>query len=284
MINLEQYREKARRAYTWVSFSPGKRGDEDLKELESHLKEVREEINASQLTDDKKDDLYSWYESKLINLQLSAWEARSRCLNSMITGPAKFPVKRAEKASNNANNKERILLEHWNCDISKLIAKNLPEGIRANIKEQADIKAIDEYLKDCINHAHCYTNTLFQSKIERLINAGKLGAAQYAIDKAKEHKIFTERNKIFKLFDMAKAKAAEPQEIKKNQEQIINGVRVVENIEINRLQIFFDEKPDCETIRNLKSNGWHWSPKNKAWQRQLTPNAKNSLNLVLKGF
>ena len=41
----------------------------------------------------------------------------------------------------------------------------------------------------------------------------------------------------------------------------------------NRLQIFFDEKPDASTRETLKGNGFRWSPKAGAWQRQLNDNA-----------
>ena len=51
------------------------------------------------------------------------------------------------------------------------------------------------------------------------------------------------------------------------------GGEVVANREENRLQILFDEKPDEETRDQLKHNGFHWSPKNGAWQRQLNSNA-----------
>jgi hypothetical protein len=56
------------------------------------------------------------------------------------------------------------------------------------------------------------------------------------------------------------------------------GVRVVENVEANRLQLFFDGKPP-ENIRDeLKHNGYHWSPTEGAWQRQLTKAAVQSLS------
>lgn len=41
----------------------------------------------------------------------------------------------------------------------------------------------------------------------------------------------------------------------------------------NRLQIFFEEKPDEETRSSLKSNGFRWAPSAGAWQRQLNDNA-----------
>lgn len=48
-----------------------------------------------------------------------------------------------------------------------------------------------------------------------------------------------------------------------------DGGKVEINREANRLQIFFDEKPDADTRATLKSNAFHWSPREGAWQRQL---------------
>lgn len=55
---------------------------------------------------------------------------------------------------------------------------------------------------------------------------------------------------------------------------------VVENVELMRLQLFFDGKPDEATRDILKHNGFKWSPKNECWQRQLTDNARRSLKFV----
>ena len=41
----------------------------------------------------------------------------------------------------------------------------------------------------------------------------------------------------------------------------------------NRLQLFFDEKPDEEQRQALKHGGFRWSPSQGAWQRQLNRNA-----------
>ena len=58
------------------------------------------------------------------------------------------------------------------------------------------------------------------------------------------------------------------------------GGRVEANTEANRLQIFFDGKPDEATRTELKSNGFRWSPKAEAWQRQLTNNAYYAADYV----
>ena len=50
------------------------------------------------------------------------------------------------------------------------------------------------------------------------------------------------------------------------------------NVDMNRLQLFFDEKPDDRKIANLKANGFKWAPSVQAWQRQLTDNAIYAAN------
>lgn len=53
----------------------------------------------------------------------------------------------------------------------------------------------------------------------------------------------------------------------------INGVRILENHEANRLQMYFDGKPSDEVRKSLKSNGFRWSPSQGAWQRYISPRA-----------
>ncbi|NBH19476.1 DUF4316 domain-containing protein [Clostridiaceae bacterium] len=52
-----------------------------------------------------------------------------------------------------------------------------------------------------------------------------------------------------------------------------DGGRVEANTADNRLQIFFDEKPDKEIREELKGNGFRYAPSAEAWQRQLNDNA-----------
>ena len=58
--------------------------------------------------------------------------------------------------------------------------------------------------------------------------------------------------------------------------------RTVENAEIMRLQLFFDDKPESNVRDVLKKNGFRWSRKNNCWQRQLTDNARYSLERAKK--
>ena len=60
-----------------------------------------------------------------------------------------------------------------------------------------------------------------------------------------------------------------------------DGGQIVRNIDLNRLQILFDAIPDAGTRAALKQNGFRWSPKNQAWQRQLTDNAERAARSAL---
>lgn len=81
-------------------------------------------------------------------------------------------------------------------------------------------------------------------------NLASIKATQKRIEQLKSHK----ENQDIKGFEFA-------------------GGEVVANYDINRLQICFDEKPDEAARATLKRNGFRWSPREGAWQRQLTNNA-----------
>ncbi len=56
------------------------------------------------------------------------------------------------------------------------------------------------------------------------------------------------------------------------------GGSVVLNAAENRIQVFFAKKPDEETRREMKANGFKWAPSKNAWQRQLNENGIRALH------
>lgn len=60
------------------------------------------------------------------------------------------------------------------------------------------------------------------------------------------------------------------------------GFQVERNTDINRLQLKFDGKPEANIRSILKSNGFRWSPREGAWQRQLGGNSESGLNRVVE--
>ncbi|NOW95837.1 DUF3560 domain-containing protein [Mucilaginibacter sp. SG564] len=68
-------------------------------------------------------------------------------------------------------------------------------------------------------------------------------------------------------------KGLERQESKPAVDKTINGIRIFENREANRLQIIFEGKPDAEIRKQLKGFGFRWSPSESAWQRHISDHA-----------
>jgi len=56
-------------------------------------------------------------------------------------------------------------------------------------------------------------------------------------------------------------------------EREFEGGRIVDNVEENRLQIFFDDKPEADIRTQLKQHGFRWAPSVGAWQRMRSPSA-----------
>lgn len=66
-------------------------------------------------------------------------------------------------------------------------------------------------------------------------------------------------------------------------ERMVGEVRVVEDPEIARLQLFFPGKPDAEMRARLKQRGFRWAPSTRSWQRQLNNLSRYAAEAVLAG-
>ena len=58
----------------------------------------------------------------------------------------------------------------------------------------------------------------------------------------------------------------------KFEEKSFDGGKIVHNKEINRIQFLFDSIPNEDIRKLLKSNGFHWSRREQAWQREFNQN------------
>ena len=62
-----------------------------------------------------------------------------------------------------------------------------------------------------------------------------------------------------------------------------NGIRIVDNVEAHRLQIFFNGKPSAEVRSQLKKNGFRWTPSIGAWQSYRSENANRAAKEIVSG-
>lgn len=85
---------------------------------------------------------------------------------------------------------------------------------------------------------------------------GRVGYPSYALTNNNA----TIRNAQKRLENVRRLKTLERKEYQ------VNGIRVVENPQENRFQIFFGYKPSEEVRKKLKNYGYRWSPQNVCWQ------------------
>lgn len=277
-----------RRAFYWTSFDPDKRGDRFNEEYEAAQREFIAFVNAHSITDEQKADCLGYWTSRLHKNAEEYLCAESRCISWVITGPAKFPVKKAEKAQASAEAKiNAYIYTLEQMKSPKIFERYLsPEQKQNRIDAQKwrEISQTIEYFIDYKKGAgwfnafpHLKGAFTTQAKNGNFAMCEKI-LEVLTTEKENGLKVAQNIQILTAILEEWKAKLAETKE---STEQEINGVRIVENTEENRLQLFFDGKPAPEIISILKHNAFKWSPRFKAWQRILTPNAKFALNKIL---
>lgn len=269
MTNTHKHYETARRAYVWMSHNPERRA---AGECAFYDEIMREFSDAPQV------------QAKFERLFTLSLAAKSRCASSMITGPARFPVERQRRASEREHKISGEMLAYI-------------ERVREAIKKEAyyqahpearpilsgDGDAVERY-KLKLEAAKKYHAQLKQ--VKALIKGGmsnEEASAKAGLSAPVAWHSFNIQyaNKAVKELE-AKTASLEAAKAKPSAETTINGVRVLENTEAMRLQLFFEGKPAKEIITLLKSHAYKWSPSNMAWQRQLTNNAIYSFKTWIK--
>lgn len=281
--NFEDMWDLAVRAFDGTSHSPEERARYYIHSYEDTL-----QSDLKLIPNEERER----YAAKFREWVRTLFERHSRILSPMITGPARFPTSRNNKA-NNAYDNAVNEFEEWRKRAVKAINKRMEDAkpeeqkqaeewlrLKRDIEDiAATLKAIDTG-ENKYSYRPLFVSSLY-GKLERIANNGKADLIQKATDYIKElngtlpKPIFTARHKFWKLSEVVQASIKKESEIrgKNDVEMAFDGGTVVKNYSEDRLQILFDEKPDQETISNLKHNGFRWSPRFKAWQRQLTSNA-----------
>ena len=220
------------------------------------------------------------------------YSIESMCPSVMICGAGNFPVRKKEK-QNQARDNHYKQLDYINGYLKKL--ENVLYG--NEIIKSGDADAIEK-LQEKLDQLEEKQETMKQVNAYYRKNKTLEGCdllSQKAIDEIKDLMIrISYHTQPFASYSLtnnnAKIKAAK-QRIEQLQKAKEEGIKetiktevcqVIENSELMRIQLLFDGKPDEQTRSILKSNGFRWAPKNKAWQRQLTDNARYSTKKVIE--
>lgn len=277
-MNTHKHYELGRRAHYGTSFTPDKRAESFCTGFDETIAEL-----ATLGIDQHKIEKYE-------SLVVAHLQAKSRCMSSMIAGPANFPVRRAEKA----NNAEHARSLECSAYYDKIVKEAKQEAYYASHPEARPVMSGDS---DAIERLQA-KKAILQANQDKMILANKLirkgdHAALQALFPTMTLEEILKPDCFggvgFATFTLSNNRAAIKQvesriaEIIKRKatvakDFVVNGVRCLENTEAMRLQLFFDGKPAQEMISLLKSHGFKWAPSNMAWQRQLTNNAIYSFN------
>ena len=282
---LEAYRQRAIDAHNWTSFSPEKRGEIIIKDYSEELENDLREVEG--LGGDPSDYRIRY------ERHFSAWiAAKSRCFSSMITGPARFPTRRAEKANASEHNHFKAFQQFREKYFARL-RKQMRVAIKASRDPITDMRSQIEFAEqnqktmkaanaiirgrktDAEKVGLLVELNISETAATKLLEPDWCGRKGFADYQLKNNSANIRRMRE-RLAELEKKATAETHESVRP-----DGIKVVANAEDDRLQIFFPGKPGAETIQNLKRRGWHWSPRNKCWQRQLTQAARASLEYIL---
>lgn len=201
----------------------------------------------------------------------------------MITGPARFPVARNEKRVRWADAKRERMLELQRKAKASII-KKLRALRPAEALEKESLKGVEKHMVNCLATIRAIdtgrdtisSRPLFVSSITnyitRLHSNRKYAEVSHALqilrdyEKGNSKPAVTKRHSIWELEEKRLPEAPTGKKLQLERE----GLKIVSNYDINRLQLFFDEKPSDEMRAQLKKSGWRWSPRESAWQRQIT--------------
>ena len=279
--SVSELEQVAVNACRMISMDPERMGKHICIECSEDLNEFLSKIPT---------EFQSEYEAKYLQKWREWLAALSRCYSVLITGPARFNNRRHEKM-NDYERAARQRLQDWSEKVVKRI--NRQERLTGwqeveRLQEKVDTL---QRLQDIMKAANkvCRSTKLSEvEKVDELVALGikeqdavmllhptqswqSVGFPTYQLQnnlaKIKATQAAIERHKA-----MAEA---EDKEIE------FNGGRVVVCNSDERMRFYFDEIPPVEVRNLMKRNAFKWSPKNGAWQRQLTANCKFDTKRIL---
>ena len=229
----------------------------------------------------KIDGLLDTYARKLAANMNKGYEITARVPSILITGGSNFPVRKKEKqnaaADKNMEEYREIqgLLDKIRSTGMGGISADDPDAVSKLESKLAKLETLQETMK-AVNAYYRKNKTLdgcphlSTEQIEKL-KASMSGSYRANPKPFESYQLSNNNAEIHRLKDRITALTRRKELGYVGWE--FDGGRVEANTADNRLQIFFDEKPDKEIREELKGNGFRYAPSAEAWQRQLNDNA-----------
>jgi hypothetical protein len=245
------------------------------------------------------------YATKAVSLWRAAWSADSRCASSFIVGGSNFPVRRMEKRNRSADNRRAEIRDHDAAARKAIKRTAWPHGAPGGAIRGSNPEAVD-LMRDKLNKAREHQELMKTvNKVIRTnwkaggdavvaalldLGLGKAVATALATPDCcggtgfHPYQLANNSANIKRMESRlagleAKRNAAPADDV--DVATVAGDVTVSENIEADRIQLFFPGKPDGATRSKLKARGFRWSPTQGAWQRHLNNAGRSAAQQVL---
>lgn len=277
--------DAATRAYSGISFTPEKRGEQTR---DGYAEMMAADYDGLQKLIEGKPDMQATLDAEFERYRqgyrqryLAKLASDSRCVSWMIAGPSNFPVRRMEKRNNVAHKRLEELIE-FRRRAKAAIAKTLCPELRPIMSGDSDaVKRLREevlraeQLQERMKAANAIVKKFFNDKPQGIVELQKVGLSDTDAQKLFQPDCFGGygfqgfrlRNNGANLRRMKERLVI----LERNKQQPnfkVEGqnARLEDSPAENRIRIFFPGKPSAEIRSRLKSNGFRWSPTIGCWQ------------------
>ena len=286
----------AMRAHQGTSWKPDERGKMEIEGFENEVNRIYKELSKHAKSPEQKsilkreiEEFQRDYASKE-NQRLSK---HSSLYSTMIAGRSNFNSKQASKRSDSYDKTAREVTEWKSKAIGRISKKLQKQGIRDEggeiqvMRNKLDTAEKKQAAMKLINKVRKSKKLSDDEKIDKIIKETgfKKATAKNAINVefgGFEPYMLTNNNANIKRMKDRIA-TMEAMDAKPTTSETVNGVEIVDSSEDDRVQLFFDGKPDDTMRDKLKGSGWRWAPSVGAWQRKRTDAAIQSAKQILKG-
>lgn len=284
-------RELAYRAHTGTSFSPERRAESEMAGWVQDMTNDYDHVMKHATTDEQRQELdakFADYRTALLKRKLAMLASHSNIFSSMIAGPSNFPVARMEKRNRSYDNKVKDYLEFREKALSRMCNTYAePVGIRTGEAGAVDAlqakidkaESLQEHMKLVNKVIRKHLKAEPAAKVAALIDAGVTEAEAWS---ALKPDVFggigfasfelTNNNANIKRMKEQQAKAKKLAATDTSEKEI-GAVKIVDNLEADRLQMFFPERTPRPIYDMLKSHGFRWTPSVGCFQAYRGANA-----------
>lgn len=264
---------------------------------------ILEQVKAKCFTEEQKERaeyLFDRYAKTLAEATNKENEIGTRCPSVMICGAGNFPVRKKQKQIKafEANRENWRKAEHYLDQLKRAhtlaVKDSDPEVLDFLRAKLAGLEAGHELMISA-NAYYRKHKTLdgFEGIPEKTLAWITKPGVYMAGGRNGDGSPLAFHGKPFPTYELTNSKAT----IKRVQTRIAkieaakaavpvederDGYTYKEDQESMRVQLIFPGKPDDETRDVLKHNGFHWSPRNGAWQRQLNDAGKYAAHRVME--